>query len=364
MRQDNEIRIIYGTDPHTMTRKLLENMDLKSRIPSKNALIGLKPNLVVARSAETGATTHPEILEEIIRYLQENGFRNLLILEGSWVGDDTKRAFLYCGYRDLSKKYGVPLFDTKDDQYTIKEYDGIKMEISKKALSVDYLINLPVLKGHCQTMMTGALKNMKGCLSDREKRHFHTLGLHRPIACLGKILHSDFILVDGLCGDLDFEEGGNPVRMNRMICGTDPLLVDCYLASCMGFDPFDIGYLKLAQEFGVGSSDLENADIVELNKDESKVVPSSSGLVRNLSKYTVPKDACSACYANLIQALKRLDDEGRLHRGCGPICIGQGYRGKTGDGIGVGACTHGLCQSLGGCPPKTPEIVSFLKENL
>ena len=33
--------------------------------------------------------------------------------------------------------------------------------------------------------MTCALKNLKGCLPDREKRRFHALGLTKPIAALG-----------------------------------------------------------------------------------------------------------------------------------------------------------------------------------
>ena len=39
------------------------------------------------------------------------------------------------------------------------------MEICEKALDADFLINLPVLKGHCQTVMTCALENCKGCPS-------------------------------------------------------------------------------------------------------------------------------------------------------------------------------------------------------
>ena len=46
------------------------------------------------------------------------------------------------------------------------------MEICCRALDADFLINLPVLKGHCQTAMTCALKNCKGCIPDREKRRF------------------------------------------------------------------------------------------------------------------------------------------------------------------------------------------------
>ena len=358
---DNKIVITYGDDPQRMTKEILEAVHLADQIP-KGALIGLKPNLVVAKPAETGATTHPEMLAGAIEYLQEHGHKNILILEGSWVGDSTKRAFKVCGYEDVSRKYGVPLFDTKGDQVVIKSYNGLSMEVCKKALEVDFLINMPMLKGHCQTVVTGALKNLKGCISDREKRHFHALGLHKPIAYLNKVLHPQFILADGICGDLDFEEGGNPVQMNRIFVGTDPVLIDSYIASSMGYEPKEIDYIRIAEQIGVGSSDIAHAEIVELNRDTTIARPTSSRKVQRLAKFAAPKEACSACYANLIQALARLDDEGLLSAfSRNPVCIGQGYKGESGE-VGVGICTNCMKHSLAGCPPKTPEILAFLRE--
>lgn len=65
--------------------------------------IGIKPNLVSPSEASWGATTHPEIVAGIIEYLQENGYGNIAILEGSWVGDKTTEAYEVCGYRELTE---------------------------------------------------------------------------------------------------------------------------------------------------------------------------------------------------------------------------------------------------------------------
>ena len=87
--KSKEIRVIYGKEIAAMTRRLLEDYDMASKIEDKDAKIALKPNLVIAATPDTGATTHMEIITEVIEYLQENGFKNMSILEGSWVGDDT-----------------------------------------------------------------------------------------------------------------------------------------------------------------------------------------------------------------------------------------------------------------------------------
>ena len=361
--EQDRLLVIYGEDPREMTLKLLEAAQLEKRIP-QGALVGIKPNLVVAKPANTGATTHPEIVAALVEYLQAHGHTNLLILEGAWVGDSTRKAFQLCGYQEISRRYGVPLLDTKGDATTPRSYGGITMEVCQKALEVDYLINLPVLKGHCQTLVTGALKNLKGLISDREKRHFHTLRLHKPIAYLNKILHTDFILGDGICGDLDYEEGGNPVPMHRMFCGLDPVLVDSYIASCMGYQPRSFEDIALAEELGVGRCLAGPGQVVELNRDTSAAKPSPGGKVARLAGYAAPKESCSACYANLIQALARLDQEGLLEklRDC-PVCIGQGYQGQPGR-LGVGRCTAAMDASQPGCPPTTMQMLEFLRSQL
>ena len=361
---DNRITVIYGDDPGEMTARLLDAVGLSSLLPpGGNAKIGIKPNLVNVTQPEHGATTHPEIVEALIRYLQAAGFRNIVILEGSWVGADTMKAFRALGYDRLAEKYGVGLLDTKKDAYVQKSCDGITMEISKTALELDFLIDIPVLKGHCQTLVTGALKNLKGIISDREKRHFHTLGLHKPIACLNRLITADFCIVDGICGDLDFEEGGNPVQMNRIFCGTDPVLIDSYIAQTMGYHPSEIGYIRLSEQYGVGSTDLSHAQIIELNRDRGKIKASPSRIVKELSRYVEARDACSACYANLMQALMRLKDIGVLDRfRKNPIAIGQGYRGNSLSCPGIGNCTREFDSHVSGCPPHTPEILAYLKD--
>ena len=106
---------IFGTNAHAMTRALMESAGAACKIPS-GASVALKPNLVVAASPETGATTHAGVLSGAIEYLRDHGFRDISIIEGSWVGDDTGRAFRAAGYEAVGKKYGVPLFDLKRDK--------------------------------------------------------------------------------------------------------------------------------------------------------------------------------------------------------------------------------------------------------
>ncbi len=357
----NDIYLIHGTDYQTMTKELLTAAGLEALIGERSRRIALKPNLAVSKSPDSGATTHAELLAGTLEYLREQGFSHISIMEGSWIGDRTERAFSAAGYTQIAKDYQVPLINLQKDSFQTRRGGSLDIKVCTQALEADFIINLPVLKGHCQTSITCALKNMKGVIPNSEKRRFHTLGLHRPIACLNAIVRNDFILVDNICGDLDFEEGGNPVPMNRILGFRDPVLCDAFVCDCLGYEVDDVPYIRLAEQLGVGSADTGKANLIYLNPDQNAPLPPLTRRVKSLSVHTAPKDACSACYGSLIHALNRLSETGRLKKGLPPVSIGQGYRGKKG-AIGVGNCTSCFAKTLPGCPPKAVDMLRFLEE--
>lgn len=361
--EKKDILIIHGTDYKEMAKQILARADVAADIGDTGKKIALKPNLVVAKDPSSGATTHAELLAGAVEYLQEHGFKDITIMEGSWVGDRTDLAYRAAGYDKVCRRYNVPFVDLQKDSSHAHDANGMSIKVCDQAAAVDYLINMPVLKGHCQTTVTCALKNGKGLIPNSEKRRFHTMGLHRPIAHLNTVVRNDFILVDNICGDLDFEEGGNPVVMNRVLGFKDPVLCDSYVCDCMGYSPDDVPYIRLAESLGVGSADLSQANIICLNADcrpDKKFTMTRR--VRELAAYAAPSDACSACYGSLLYALDRLNDAGMLRRGLPPVAIGQGYKGQEGQ-IGVGHCTACFEKHLEGCPPKAADIVRFLSEN-
>ena len=166
--EKEELLLIHGTEYKEMTKEILYAAGLEAQIGARDKKIGIKPNLVAPSEAFLGATTHPEIVAGIIEYLQEAGFQNIIMLEGSWVGDKTRESMKVCGYEKLSEMYKVPFKDMQADPGELTECGGMELEICREAKSLDFLINVPVMKGHCQTKITCALKNMKGLLPNRE----------------------------------------------------------------------------------------------------------------------------------------------------------------------------------------------------
>jgi len=359
----NEILVVYGSDISGMAIALARESNLAELIGDRKKRIGIKPNLVTPSPASGGATTHPEIAAGLISYLKENGFNNLVILESAWAGGSTAEAFRVCKYSELAKRTGVELIDTKADKSRACDCKGMEIRICESALAVDFIINLPVMKGHCQTLVTCALKNNKGIIPDSEKRRFHALGLHKPIAHLNTVARNDFIVVDGICGDLDFEEGGNPLYAGRMFAARDPVLCDAWAAAQMGYAVRDIPYIGLAEKLGVGSADIRNAKVRELNSAKQTAAPAPSGKARQLAEHIKENNACSACYASLVFALSRLGPNAAREltgRQKEKFCVGQGYKGKQGT-LGIGQCTSSFTLSCPGCPPSGADVLAFLR---
>lgn len=153
------------------------------------------------------------------------------------------------------------------------------------------------------------------------------------------------------------------MAMNRILAFRDPVLCDSFAAEIMGYEPYDIEYIRLAEELGVGSADTEKARIYALNREAETVKQAApKGQAAKLAAYVKAKDACSACYGSLIYALNRLDEQGRLnHKKKKSLAIGQGYRKKQGT-YGIGNCTSCFRKYAAGCPPKAVDVVRFLEE--
>ncbi|MCL2267356.1 MAG: DUF362 domain-containing protein [Treponema sp.] len=358
------IVINYGTDWSKTAYGALAASDI-GKFLQKEFSVALKPNLVVEKHADSGATTHPEMLDGIILFLKDFGIKNISIMENSAAGHSAAKAFKVCGYEELSKKRGVKLIDLQNDKTRTIRCEGIDIKICETVLNADFFINAPVLKAHSQTIMTCCMKNLKGCIPQSEMRRFHTLGLHKPIAVLNAIFSdsfkdSQYCVVDNICGDLSFEEGGSPVEVNRIIAGQNPVLVDSFCVRQIGFKEDDIDYISTGRRLGAGEYFTEKTKTVVLNGDNKPVVKMKCARIAEQYKNMIEEDsACSVCYASLVFALHR---KGALNLKNKKICIGQGFKGKTSgaDVLGIGKCAKGFKTFVDGCPAKAADIIAAL----
>lgn len=374
-----------------MVRSVLEPLGGLAGFVSTDDSVMLKPNLVTNRKYFTGATTDPLIVQALIRELKAIGVNDVIVADSSWTGCPTERTFTATGLKGICDREGVRLLDLKKDAFVDVEVKagnelGGSVQIAKTVLEVDKLINLPKLKAHCQTMVTLSLKNLKGCIHDREKQRFHRLNLHNAVAELNTVLKPDLIVLDGIIGEMTAELGCDPVRLDTVVAGTDPVALDSVCTTMLGYDPHEIDHIVRAGELGVGvGPDLDLIDIiggVELAEirgaaGESIGYDRYAEAFNNYGIKIIEEGACSSCSAGLFIALKRMEDEGELDKLKGStIFIGQNIASTYADivsdidaanknKIGIGKCSgklEGLDLKIPGCPPDALKICRKIVE--
>jgi uncharacterized protein (DUF362 family) len=374
-----------------MVHQVLEPLGGIEAFVSSHERVLLKPNFVTNRKYFTGATTDPLIILAMIRELKRIGVEDITVADSSWTGCSTERVFNATGITGICRHEGVKLVDLKKDEYEwVKvqkgEELGGKVEVARTVLDSDKLINLPKLKAHCQALVTLSLKNLKGCITDDEKRRFHRLDLDRCIAELNTVLKPDLIVLDGIIAEMTAELGCDPIRLDTIVAGTDPVAVDSVCSTMLGYEPIDIPHIVHAEGLGCGTGiDLDTVELkgdVELSEITGKI----SGPVgfqryeESFAEFGIDikaEGACSSCLAALYIALKRISDSDELEKMKGTgIYLGQNIvptythlmSDQTGkqhkQQIGVGKCSlelEGMDVRIKGCPPSALGIFKKLK---
>lgn len=150
-----------------------------------------------------------------------------------------------------------------------------RASVFSEFLNVDVYINIPVAKHHAGTGFSCVLKGLMGVSSPTTNRFMHSPDgeytydrveyLAQCIADLNLIRKPDLCLVDALeCVVNNGPRGpGDTVKPNRIIAGTDPVAVDVYASSLIGFDPGDILTNTFAAQHGLGEPDPVKIQLLE-----------------------------------------------------------------------------------------------------
>jgi len=261
------VAIVKGEDSVETTvnaLKMIES-DVKcafTQLWKKTILI--KPNYINSKHPSTGITTDSRVIEGVVKFLKERTTANDIVIgEGSGFGD-TFEAFKVAGVSEVAKRWNVKLVDLNKDKFVEarvpKPLNLKKVEVAQTALE-SMIISVPKLKPHRIATVTLSLKNMMGALASKGSMHMGT-SLSENIADLASVLKPSVAVVDGIIAGEGHETSGNPVPMNLVIAGTDPVAVDSVGAAVMGIMPESVKHLRLAEKKGLGTCHLEEITVL------------------------------------------------------------------------------------------------------
>ena len=259
----SRVAIVKGEDAVDATLRALGAIRSEvERALSGNKPVLIKPNYINSKHPSTGITTDSRIIEGIVKFLKEEKINAIAIGEGSGFAD-TFQAFKVAGVDKVAERWNVRLVDLNKDEFIeVAPPNPLSLKnvrVAKTALE-STIISVPKLKPHRIAGVTLSLKNMMGALAS--KGLMHTGNLSKNIVDLASILRPSISVVDGIIAGEGHETSGNPVEMNLVIAGTDPVAVDAVGAAVMGISPSDVKHLLLAEKQGLGTCNLEKISVL------------------------------------------------------------------------------------------------------
>jgi len=255
--------------------------------------IMLKPNLVAPLRF---GTTNPKVIKTLAGVLKTAG-KDVLIGEGTGgaegfnvTGKETFRtrnpeileglqAFTYdqLGYTELASSLGIPLVNLHVGDMDEVQVPGAfafeKLTLHRSLVDIDLLCSVPVMKTHSLAEVTLGMKNLIGVYpgvvyqSARGAMHDHAAevepsGTAVAIVDMVRANKLGLTVVDAsMAMEGEGPMNGDPVKMDLIIAGTDPVATDMVTANVMGFEPHEVPTFSWANTAGMGPTGLDGIEV-------------------------------------------------------------------------------------------------------
>jgi uncharacterized protein (DUF362 family) len=287
--------------------KLLGGTD---RFFKKGQRVLIKPNLILPKTVDIPAQTHPEVIYAVARVVKEAGGMPLVGDSPAW--SSTCNCLKVLGIKERLKKLGAQVVDLNHP--VRMNIAGANVGISRVSLEADVIINLPKLKAHQQLGATFAFKNMYGCicgLAGKEKAYWHFArgkeveSFCKMIVGIYQKLNPVLNIIDGIVAmEGQGPISGSPRDVGYLIAGTDPVACERVCCDLVGFDPSELPLLSAAGKMGVGCP-LEKPINVVGDLAEKPACPDFRPAIQTPLRFTFPR-ICKSIAKQCIILLKSL----------------------------------------------------------
>lgn len=257
----NRVAVVRGERGAETVELALNLCGIEEKI-SKPVVI--KVNFITDKTWETGATTDPVVVDALVKYFKPRAER-VVVVESDASTTNADKAALKTGILDLCRENQVEFINLSKvkDRVTVnvESPETLSKVVLPKLVLDGYIVSAAKLKTHDQVGVTLGMKNMFGMLPEKAKFKYHFRSIQKVIVDINSVIKPDLTVIDGFIA----MEGrgpvsGNPVKMDLIIVGRDPVATDAVAATIMGFDPNSIYHIKRAAEKKIG--DMENVEVL------------------------------------------------------------------------------------------------------
>jgi len=232
---------------------------------SAGAKVLIKPNFVAPFPA---ATTDLAIIAAVAERIRAAGGVPV-VGESSGYEFAANSTHEVLGVRPYLAERGIEFVNLDEYPYeeVTLEASGQRVELTRLALESELVVNLPVLKGHTITKVTGAVKNFFGLLSRDSRRRLHVSGLHESIGALARHFPTALHFADAR--NLLIRAVFSDVRpLGFFLAAEDPFALDHFGSKLLGIDPDSVVHLTGVPDYRVDGALPEGAE-AELSRRDA-----------------------------------------------------------------------------------------------
>jgi uncharacterized protein (DUF362 family) len=271
-----KVAVVKYEKPIQSVRKAVELSGGLDAMPA-GARVFIKPNIVFWTRAvafpKWGVITTSRVVEDIVILLKERGIDEITIGEGTVTMKprDTAtpaHAFETLGYDVLKQKYGVRYINVFERPFERVDLgDNVQLNFNTDIINSDFVVDLPVMKAHNQTVVSLGIKNLKGTIDIPSRKRCHTMtpgkDLHFWVARLADRMPPMLTLQDGIYTN---ERGPGPDgrihRSNLLVASSDVLAADLVGAKLLGHESQNVPHLVHAARNRKRPHDLRDIEIL------------------------------------------------------------------------------------------------------
>lgn len=220
----------------------------------------LKVNLLMKKRPEEAVTTHPSVVEAVVRLVQEVG--GIPIIGDSPGGPYTASAlqaiYSRSGLKEVAERTGAELnLDIGQEVVSHPEGKLVKsLTVTKSIIDADVVIPLSKLKTHGMMTFTGAVKILFGVIPGLLKAEYH---LRMPdvrsfadlLVDIATWVKPTLSIMDGIVGmEGDGPSAGKPRPIGALLISEDPFALDVAATHLIGMKPEKVPTIMAARERG------------------------------------------------------------------------------------------------------------------
>lgn len=279
---NDDVLIVYNEQESQAILEGLTNIKAEQDINEEDVVV-ITPNWVNNQKPDPadGVVVGPQTLRTILKWIKQRNPRRIIVATGSG-GGNTEQVMKEVGYDKIIKEEQAEFIDFNKGPYVTLKLDHHSPEkilVNRVFEEMTYYISFTQLKTHEEATMSASIKNVALSWPTTEEQGApkKDLGIHDDlhgfIAAMAQKIRINLAIVSA-----------NPVMIGTgptkgidrhtglIICGKNPVSVDCICARLLGYMEQGVGYLHMLKNKGYKETDIKKILMTGLSMVEAEKI--------------------------------------------------------------------------------------------